>query len=202
MIKNKDGSYNWDRIVAIVGLLLTVGAGGIVKATFTSIVDSAVNHALADPESDSYKTLIREADSVAARQTKIMMKDVFEDKATISVLANSLDGFRGMEDEELVEYINDKFDFADSIQAMMPEIRKNHAWVQEQMTEKPDLVPCGTILAKEGTPLYFKDCDGELRQISFGKPKDRLNRDVYYYRDKHDHPVILSTISTVVYNER
>ena len=199
MIRDKDGKINWDRVITIVGLLLTIGAGTIIQSTFSSIVDTAVNHALKDKSSDSYATLVREADSVAARQTKVLMKSVFDDEANKQALAVAFEGFRGMGNEELVSYLNDKFDFADSIQTMMPEIRKNHEWVAKQMSEKPDLIPCGTILSKDGEPLYFRDCEGELRQISMGKPRPNLTRDVYYYRDKHDHPVILSTISTVVF---
>lgn len=199
MIKDKDGKINWDRVVAIVGLLITIGAGTIIKSTFNSMVDTAVNSALSNPESDSYRTLVREADSVAAKKTRILMKDVFEDEATKTAIVEAFDGFRGMEHNELVDYLNEKFDFADSVQKMLPQIKANHAWVEKQMTSKPDLIPCGSILAKEGEPKWFKDCDGELRQISYGKPRQNLTRDVYYYRNKHDHPVILSTISTVVF---
>ena len=77
IFKAQDGKWDVGKVIAVLGFLFTIGAGSTITAMFYGIVDRTVNVVLSDPESKSYQTLVREADSVSVDVTRKILIEHF-----------------------------------------------------------------------------------------------------------------------------
>lgn len=155
---------------------------------------------LEDPKSRIYLAV---QDIVNAGTESISVEIIDElmtSAAKYNKIYNSLSGFKGLNDDALTEYLKETFTWSDSIKKIFPELMENHEWVSKQRDghTASGYVTCGTVLAKNGVPEYFEDCDGIKRVIKLGRPPGmHLNsgKEVYYYRNKNDKPILISYLS-------
>jgi len=183
----------WLNVVALVAGL---GVFGYMQTAFNNIIDKRVEVALGD----SLKTAqIIKASTKAAKKAA---KKTLEEKTTISALATAFEGFRGMSTPALVEYMNHRFEMADSIAEQLPKIQENHKFVEGLIQHQTGLQTCGVVLYDPETkkPKYFKSCDGENKAIYYGKPRENMRNDAYYYHNATGAPIVLSYLSNIVIN--
>jgi len=195
-------------IIAYLITFLTAGGGGYMAAFWQDSVSSAAVEELKDPDSNLSRAIsTRVESSMLEALTEVkedikeeMLMDVMENMTTYSNIYNALSGFQGMTDERMIEYVKEKFMFADSIERLMPELVDNHEWVKQQRNGAggSEYVICGTVEAKDGKPKYFVDCDGTRRKVYYGRPSGmNLNSGnrVFYYRNEDDNPILISYLS-------
>ena len=178
----------------------TLGLGGYFGTIWYDSVDDAVSKLLKDQDSKTYIRTTEIADSSSNGVSESVVDELLLSSAKYNKIYNSLSGHNGLNDEALTKYVKGMFSFADSIKVMMPTIIENHEWVSHQRdgTSASEYVRCGIILAKEGKPKYFLDCDGTKRKVSYGRPSGvniNAGKKVYYYRNDDDKPILLSYLS-------
>ncbi len=200
---HEKSKYNWDKIWKIVTAVmafcgLTLGTVAYVVADHYAtvyLVDKI------EDDRDKFHLAIQDMiDSSVKEVASQVSTDMIDQLSSMAGIYGSMKGFQGMTDKKMVQYVKDKFHFADTIQEMMPTIMENHEWVSQQRGghTASEYITCGTVLAKDGEPKYFLDCDGHKRKISYGRPSGvNLNsgKKVYYYRNEDDKPVLLSYLS-------
>jgi len=195
--------YNWDKIWKIVTAVMAFC--GLTLGTVAYVVADhyATTYLVKKIEDDRDKFHLAIQDmidnSVKGVATQVS-SDMLNQMSSMAGIYTSMKGFKGMTDKKMVSYVQDKFHFADTIQTMMPIIMENHEWVSQQRDghTASEYITCGTILAKDGEPKYFKDCDGTKRKIYYGRPSGvniNSGKKVYYYRNDNDKHIILSSIS-------
>jgi hypothetical protein len=203
-----------ERAIAVISFLMSVGVIGWVQGFWQGTVEQAVRNTLVYKDK-SGKELPTEFTkyhiiSPTVQESTVKIKEVLEDKATLESFVEVFVGFKGMEAKELREYVEDKFGFAEEVQAMLDssgltieDLGANHAYAKSNRERDSKYIKCGYILQDKTTkePKLFVDCFGEPKKIYFGRPIGRnLEKDVYYYFNENGHPVILSYISNVVVN--
>lgn len=216
MFKNEDGTLNASKILtAVVMLFNLIGIAG-ATIVFDYAVEQSALRLLGDPMSKLSQTV----DQKAEEKAKSMTKSTMMEQAKVIAMATALDGFRGMDVQELTQYLNNKFDFADTMQSVLADVdpralRENHEWIAEQraqleaaatVTGNEDNVQtmgtCGDILVIGGIPALFRDENNELLKVYKGKPSRSDGKcyvyDVYYLRSSRDQVRVLRTISDVI----
>lgn len=192
--------WTLERVIMVVGFLATLGLGGYVKSVWNDSIQESMTKALEDPHSKFYQLIKTEANKISEAKAREIIRFEMQNTAQQAAFLDAFRSFRNLPSEDLVNYVQDKFNWADTVHAQWGELKANHEWIAEKRSEeKPDVVMCGYVLAKQNIPTHFKTCDGELRKIFYGKILN-ATKNVYYYRDNSDSPIILSYISRVIIN--
>lgn len=194
---------DWNKVMKWVTPIMA--ALGLTFGTVAYIVADyhATEWAVEKLEDDKSRIYLAVKDIVTSGTDSVsgeIIDGLLSSAAKYNKIYNSLSGFKGLNDDALTEYLKETFNFADSIKKMIPELMENHEWVSQQRDghTASEYITCGIVLAKDGVPTYFKDCDGTKRVIKHGRPSGiNLNsgKKVYYYRDKHDKAILISYLS-------
>lgn len=182
------GKISWEKALNVVVLLSGLGLFGWVKSEFKDSVSDEIKTQLKDPDSEISRLVKSEIDIISEAKVKTEINA----QAQAFAIAEAFNGFRNMGTVELRDYLEGQFNFADSIRAKMPVIRKNHEWTAQQRARDENFTMCGYLLM--GEVLQFVDCDGILREVHYGKLGNSQNK-IYYYRDKEDNPIPISILS-------
>lgn len=189
----------------------SLGLSGYVYSIYQKAIEDSMVVAFENPDSEPYKLMVYEIDSIAKVVSKeeaesLKADDLFKNLSVVSKLSNAFAEHKGMEDEEAVEYIANKFEFAEKYQAKDSLMDAVLNFVEILMEEgdggSSRYVDCGFVKYDTQTekPKFFVDCDDEQtwRKIRYGRPDDvNLNsgRKIYYYKNEDGKSVIISSIS-------
>ena len=184
----EEKKINIDRIVAIIGLLLTIGAGGYVKSIWNDSVHDSMVQSLQDEHSKFYQLLKKEAHDIAQKE----FESAFKEEAETQALTDAFDGFMGLDPLAMREKMHTLVLFADSIIEKMPEIQKNHAYTTIMRETQSGMRSFRVV--GNGKPQYVFTLDGKKREVFKGKPDLRDRAELYYYRNSNDQPVALPFI--------
>jgi len=195
-------------ITAIIAILMSMGTLG-VGAKLASIADPYINDAVIvqveTTNSDMQDALVIFWDSLYNERSSSNNDAIIDELTDKMLMFTAMTGKKGLSDEGLMEEIEENFDLADSLKVMMPALKETTAWVEVKKNEDVEdtrYVKCGYVLydTKTKKPRFFVDCDkhATLREIKHGRPSGvNLNsrREVFYYRNSDDKPIILSYLS-------
>lgn len=187
-----------ERVIMVVGFLASLGVFGYLEGEYEESIQENMVAALQDKDSKVYRLIKKEADELAEAKAKEIVSYEIGSQAAQTAFIQAFQNFRNMPTEELLEYVEGKFAFADTVHAQWDELKANHKWISEKRKdEKPGYEMCGYVLQVDQKPKYFKSCTGELKKVYYGKLSNRSNS-VFYYRNDEDKPIVLTYLSTVI----
>ena len=210
----------FERVVALITLLLSFGVWTYVEVIWKSTIKNSVEKVLVEeitnpstgrktfePTRFSKEHIIQPS----VDQSLITIGDMIKDKAALEVMIQVFDGFKDLEDAELKTYIQSRFKFADqvilaldSLGIEIEDMIKNHEFIkiQKEKLENGELDKCGYVLKDIVTnkPKVFIDCEGDPKKVYFGKPigRENLKYDVHYYFNEYGNPIIITYLSNIV----
>ena len=189
--------FNISNITAIVSLIALLGGGKIIMSYKESAIQNSVIQALSDPDSKISILVKREAENKAKEIMAYEMKSTANKLAFVSAFKKA---FGNMTDKEALLYVQNMFNWADTIKSKWSMLESNHVWINEKRSEEKDgLETCAYVLCMNGNPKYFKSCSGGLKPIYHGK-LNRMSSKVYYYRDNNDNAIVLTYLSRIITN--
>lgn len=187
----------------------SLGISGYVYSVYQKSVEAAMVTAYKNTESAPYKLMVHDTDSIArvvAQEETETLKadDLFKNMAVISKISDAFVGYGGMTDDETVEFIADKFEFAEKYQAKDSLMDAVFDFVEDLMLGETEsrYVDCGYIKYDTQTekPKYFVACDDEQtwRKIRYGRPDDvniNSGKKVYYYKNEDGKSIVIPSLS-------
>ena len=180
---------NIERIIAIIGLILTLGVGGYMKSIWNDSIQTAMVEALQDEHSKFYLLLKKEAHSIAKHE----VDEVFQDEADNQSLTHAFNGFMGLSPDQLKTKMQTLMMFGDSVLVKWPQLRSNHEYINDlrkSASNKNQFRIFG-----ENEPDEVITTDGIKREIYFGKPEIKERKELYYYRNRNDEAIALPFLS-------
>lgn len=210
----------FERLVAFIMLLTSLGLFTFVEIVWDKQIEKGVKKVLVEeyknpqtgrlivePTEFTKDHLIRPSVDTSLR----VLGGMLENKAAMEALMKIFSGFKDLEEQELKDYIQTRFEFADRVMYSMDsmgvsveDMISNHTFVKKELEKlkSGNLTRCGYVLKDISTnkPTLFVDCIGLPKKIYFGKPigRENLSRDVHYYFNENGRPIIITYLSNIV----